>query len=40
MKGRTKMKNSLKKNLGNTDKKFDCKKDCIISYNAVLSYIN
>lgn len=28
------------KKCGSTDKKFDCKKDCIISYNAVLSYIN
>lgn len=28
------------KKCGSTDKKFDCKKDCLISHNAVLSYIN
>ena len=28
------------KKCGSTDKKFDCKKDCLISDNAVLSYIN
>lgn len=28
------------KKCGSTDKKFDCKKDCWLSYSAVLSYLN
>lgn len=28
------------KKCGSTDKKFDCKKDCWLSYSAVLSYID